>query len=285
MAQIIDGKVVSAKKRGQIKDEAEKLTAATGIVPGLAVVIVGSDPASQVYVRNKHKACGELGFYSVVHELPAETTQEELSSLVEELNADERIHGILVQFPLPKHLDEDAIVKLINPDKDVDALHPYNIGRIVAGDYILAPCTPSGVMVMLEDYGISVSGKEVVVVGRSNLAGKPQALLMLHANATVTICHSRTTDLPSVTRRADIIVVAIGKKGFLTGDMIKQGAVVVDIGINRAEDGKLYGDADFASCAEKASYITPVPGGVGVMTITMLMNNTLNAAKAFAARM
>ena len=282
MANIIDGKRISAEIRAEIKAETEAFAAEHGYRPGLAVIIVGEDPASQVYVRNKRKACEEVGFYSEAYELPAETTQEELNALVDKLNANEKIHGILCQLPLPNHLDENEVILRIDPKKDVDAFHPVNVGRIMIGDYSFLPCTPAGVMALLERSGIEISGKECVVVGRSNIVGKPQAMLLLHANGTVTICHSRTKNLAEVCRRADILVAAIGKADFFTGDMVKDGAVVIDVGMNRRADGKLTGDVDFASVEPKASYITPVPGGVGPMTITMLMKNTLTAAKQSA---
>ncbi len=279
MANIIDGKAISAAIRSEIKTETEAFAAANGFRPGLAVIIVGEDPASQVYVRNKRKACEEVGFYSEAYELPADTTQEELNALVDRLNANDKIHGILCQLPLPKHLDENEVILRIDPRKDVDAFHPVNVGRIMIGDYSFLPCTPAGVMALLERSGIEISGKECVVVGRSNIVGKPQAMLLLHANGTVTVCHSRTKDLAAVCRRADILVAAIGKADFFKADMVKEGAVVIDVGMNRRADGKLTGDVDFAEVAPKASYITPVPGGVGPMTITMLMQNTLTAAK------
>ena len=279
MANIINGKEISAAIRVEIKEATELLVKDTGVRPGLAVIIVGEDPASQVYVRNKKKACDEVGFYSESYELPTSTTQEELNALVDKRNLDEKIHGILCQLPLPKHLDENEVIMRISPSKDVDAFHPENVGKIMIGDYSFLPCTPAGVMALLERSGIEVSGKECVVVGRSNIVGKPQAMLLLHANGTVTICHSRTKDLAAVCRRADILVAAIGKADFFTGDMVKEGAVVIDVGMNRRADGKLTGDVDFASVEPKASYITPVPGGVGPMTITMLMQNTLTAAK------
>ena len=279
MATIIDGKAVTAKIREEIKNESAAFEKETGIKPGLAVIIVGDDPASQVYVRNKGKACEQVGFYSEIHRLPAETTEEELLSLVHSLNENEKIHGILVQSPLPKHLDEALIVNNIRYEKDVDAFHPVNVGKIMIGDYNFLPCTPAGVMELLKAYDIDVCGKEVAVVGRSNIVGKPQAMLMLHANATVTVCHSRTKNLSEVLRRADVVVMAIGKAKFLKADMIKEGAVVIDVGMNRDENGKLCGDVDFDECEKKASFITPVPGGVGPMTITMLMKNTLTAAK------
>lgn len=278
MAKIIDGKQIAKEVRAEIAAECAELKK-KGIIPGLAVVIVGTDPASQVYVRNKKKACEEVGFRSEVFELPEETTEEELLALVKKLNEDVNIHGILVQLPLPEHLDDEVIIANIDPKKDVDAFHPSNVGKIMIGNYDFLPCTPAGVMVLLEKSGIDVSGKECVVVGRSNIVGKPQAMLLLHANGTVTICHSRTKDLAEVTRRADILVVAIGKADFITGDMVKDGAVVIDVGMNRKADGKLTGDVDFATVEPKASYITPVPGGVGPMTITMLLRNTLTSAK------
>ena len=279
MANIIDGKQISAAIRAEIKEETLAFEKENGIRPGLAVIIVGEDPASQVDVRNKRRACDEVGFYSEAYELPASTTQEELNALVDKLNADPAIHGILCQLPLPKHLDENEVILRIDPKKDVDAFHPTNVGRIMIGDYSFLPCTPAGVMALLQRSDIDVAGKECVVVGRSNIVGKPQAMLLLHANGTVTICHSRTKNLAEVCRRADILVAAIGKADFFTADMVKEGAVVIDVGMNRRADGKLTGDVDFASVAPKASYITPVPGGVGPMTITMLMKNTLTAAK------
>ena len=284
MAKLIDGKLISAQIRGELAEATKALIVETGVTPGLAVIIVGDNPASQVYVRNKRRACEELGYYSEAYELPTETTQEDLMALVRRLNGEEKIHGILVQLPLPKHLDEHEVLLAIDPKKDVDAFHPTNVGRIMIGDYDFLPCTPAGVMALLEKSGISPTGKEVVVVGRSNIVGKPQAMLMLHANATVTICHSRTVDLPAVCRRADILVAAIGKADFFTADYVKEGAVVIDVGMNRRADGKLTGDVDFASVEPKASYITPVPGGVGPMTITMLMQNTLTAARRAAGK-
>lgn len=279
MAHIIDGKKIAAAARLDIAERGRAFFEKTGVRPGLAVVIVGEDPASKVYVRNKKKGCEEAGFYSEVHEMPAETTQEQLLEKIEELKANENIHGILVQLPLPKHLDEKAVIDAIPPEKDVDAFHPVNTGKIMIGDYNFLPCTPAGVMKMLEYEQIDVTGKECVVVGRSNIVGKPMAMLLLHANGTVTVCHSRTKDLAEVTRRADILVVAIGKANFITADMVKEGAVVIDVGMNRNAEGKLCGDVDFENVKEKASAITPVPGGVGVMTITMLLENTLRAAE------
>lgn len=279
MAKIIDGKKIAADVRADITNRTEAFKLENGYAPGLAVIIVGEDPASQVYVRNKKKACEDVGFYSEVHEMPAETTMEELLGKIEDLKNNSKIHGILVQLPLPKHLDEKAVIAAIPPEKDVDAFHIINTGKIMLGEYSFLPCTPAGVMKMLEYENINVAGKECVVVGRSNIVGKPMAMLLLHQNGTVTICHSRTKDLAEVTRRADILVVAIGKADFITGDMVKEGAVVIDVGMNRRADGKLTGDVDFATVEPKASAITPVPGGVGPMTITMLLENTLTAAK------
>ncbi len=278
MAQIIDGKAISRSVREEIASEVVEYKRKYNSAPGLAVIIVGNDPASQVYVRNKKKACEEVGFYSESYELPEETTNDELISLVERLNDDSNIHGILVQLPLPKHLDETRVLLTIRPEKDVDAFHPYNVGKIMIGNHDLLPCTPAGVMVLLERSGISVSGKRCVVIGRSNIVGKPMAMLLLHANGTVTVCHSRTQNLKEICREADILVASIGKPEFVSGDMVKEGAVVVDVGINRLESGKLVGDVNFAEVEPKASYITPVPGGVGPMTITMLLKNTLTAA-------
>ncbi|MBR7151802.1 MAG: bifunctional methylenetetrahydrofolate dehydrogenase/methenyltetrahydrofolate cyclohydrolase FolD [Clostridia bacterium] len=278
MAIRIDGKAISAEIRAELKEKTEAFAAARGYRPGLAVIIVGEDPASQVYVRNKKRACEEVGFYSRGYELPASTSQKELLALIDTLNADPAIHGILVQLPLPKHLDESEVLLRIDPKKDVDAFHPYNVGKIMIGDYRFLPCTPAGVMALLERTGIEIAGKKCVVVGRSNIVGKPMAMLLLHANGTVTVCHSRTKELSSVTREADILVVAIGRADFITADMVKPGAVVIDVGMNRRADGKLTGDVDFASVEPIASAITPVPGGVGPMTITMLLQNTLTAA-------
>ena len=276
--QIIDGKAVSKAVKEQVKKECDELKT-KGITPGLAVIIVGDDPASQVYVRNKERACEECGFYSVKYALPAETTQEELNALVDELNGDDRINGILCQLPLPSHLDDKEVINRIDPIKDVDAFHPVNVGAIMIGDYNFLPCTPAGVMELIHSTGVDVTGKKAVVIGRSNIVGKPQAMLLLHENATVEITHSRTVDLPSVTKTADILVAAIGKAKFVTADMVKDGAVVIDVGMNRDENGKLCGDVDFENVKDKCSFITPVPGGVGPMTIAMLMRNTLTAAK------
>ncbi len=275
MAKLIDGKAISASIREEIKTKVSGME----IKPGLAVILVGDDPASKVYVRNKKKACDETGIYSEVHRLPEDTSEADLLSLIEKLNNDDRINGILVQLPLPKHLDSGKVIKAISPAKDVDAFAEENVGRIMIGNPGFLPCTPAGVMELLHYSGIEVSGKECVVVGRSNIVGKPMAMLLLSENGTVTICHSRTKNLAEHTRRADILVVAIGKADFITGDMIKPGAVVIDVGMNRREDGKLTGDVDFASAEPVASYITPVPGGVGPMTITELLQNTLRAAE------
>ena len=283
MAIIMDGKALSAKIRANIKEESAEFEKNTGIKPGLAVIIVGEDPASKIYVRNKGKACEEVGFKSEIYALPEETTESELLSLVHSLNERDDIHGILVQSPLPKHLDEALIVNNISAKKDVDAFHPVNVGKIMIGDYNFLPCTPAGVMELLKEYKIDPEGKKCVVVGRSDIVGKPMAMLLLHANGTVTICHSKTRDLASITSDADILVTAVGKADFLKGDMLKEGAVIIDVGMNRNEEGKLTGDAVFAECEKKASYITPVPGGVGPMTITMLMKNTLTAAKLLHA--
>lgn len=279
MAKIIDGKVISAEIRAEIKDETQVFVSEHGYAPGLAVIIVGTDPASQVYVRNKKRACEEVGFVSESYDLPEETTEEELIALIEMLNCAKHIHGILVQLPLPKHINEKRVLLTIVPDKDVDAFHPENVGKIMIGDYSFLPCTPAGVMQLIERSGISVAGKRCVVIGRSNIVGKPMAMLLLHANGTVTICHSKTENLAQICRDADILVASIGKANFVGADMVKEGAVVIDVGINRLSDGKLCGDVNFSEVEPKASCITPVPGGVGPMTITMLMKNTLTAAK------
>ena len=278
MAKLISGKEVSAKVREEVKAQCEQLKA-RGIHPGLAVIIVGDAPASRVYVNNKKKACAEVGFISEEYALPQQTTQEELLSLINELNNNPKINGILCQLPLPSHLDEKAVINAISPEKDVDAFHPSNVGKIMIGDYHFLPCTPAGVMEMIKSEGIEVKGKNCVVIGRSNIVGKPMAMLLLHEHGTVTICHSRTKNLKEVCAAADILVAAVGKAKFVTADMVKPGAVVLDVGINRLENGKLCGDVDFDSVEPKASYITPVPGGVGPMTIAMLMKNTLMAAK------
>ena len=279
MAKIIDGKLISAQIREEIAEKVKEYNERMGKLPGLAVIIVGENPASQVYVRNKKKACEQVGFNSWVYEMPESTTQDELNALIDKLNEDSAVHGILVQLPLPKHLDEEQVILRIKPEKDVDAFHPYNVGRITIGNPKFLPCTPAGIMELLHRSNIEISGKECVVIGRSNIVGKPMALLLLSENGTVTVCHSKTRDLKEVCKRADILVVAIGKADFVTADMVKEGAVVIDVGMNRNADGKLTGDVDFASVSEVASYITPVPGGVGPMTITMLLQNTLRAAE------
>lgn len=278
MAKIIDGKAVAAKVRNEVKTEVEVLKA-KGIAPGLAVVIVGDDPASRVYVNNKKKDCAEVGINSEEYTLSAETTQVELMQLINTLNNKKEMNGILVQMPLPKHLDEKAVIDAISPIKDVDAFHPVNVGKIMIGDYDFLPCTPAGVMELLKDAGINANGKECVVVGRSNIVGKPMSMMLLHQSGTVTICHSRTKDLAEVTKRADILVAAVGRAELITADMVKEDAVVIDVGMNKNAEGKLVGDVNFEEVSKKASYITPVPGGVGPMTRAMLLKNTLKAAK------
>jgi len=278
LAEIIDGKALAAKIRGELKEEAAALTD-EGRTPGLAVILVGDDPASKTYVRNKAKACAEIGIYSERYELGADTAEEDVLYLIKMLAGRDEINGILVQSPLPPQIDGRRLVEAIPPEKDVDAFHPANIGRIMRGDYDMLPCTPAGVMELIKTTGVEVEGSNCVVVGRSDIVGKPMAMLLLQANGTVTMCHSRTRDLPDITRRADILVVAVGRPKFITGDMIKPGAVVIDVGMDRDEDGKLCGDVDFASAEPVAGYITPVPGGVGPMTVAMLMKNTVNAAK------
>jgi len=280
MAEIIDGKKVSEHIRAQIAEGVEKLKEETGITPGLAAVLVGEDPASEIYVRNKRKACANAGMHSEEHKLPAETTEEDLLALVDKLNNDPNIHGILIQLPLPDHINESKVLRAVSPLKDVDGFHPYNVGLLVEGNPRFISCTPHGIIKMLEFYNIDITGKQAVVVGRSNIVGKPVSMLLLHRHATVTICHSRTKPLDEVTRRADILVAAIGRANFITADMVKEGAVVIDVGINRNEEGKLTGDVDFEGVKDKASYITPVPGGVGPMTISMLLWNTLESAKS-----
>lgn len=275
---LIDGKAVSLQVKQQVKQECDKLKT-KGVTPGLAVIIVGDDPASQVYVRNKEKACEECGFYSVKYALDADTTQSELNALIDKLNKDEKINGILCQLPLPKHLDDKEVINRIDPIKDVDAFHPVNVGAIMIGDYNFLPCTPAGVMELIHSTGVNVTGKKAVVIGRSNIVGKPMAMLLLHENATVEITHSKTLDLKSITKEADILVAAIGRAKFVTADMVKNGAIVIDVGMNRDENGKLCGDVDFENVKDKCSFITPVPGGVGPMTISILMRNTLTAAK------
>lgn len=278
MATIIDGKAVSAAIKEQVRNQTIQLRQ-QGIVPCLAVILVGDDPASQVYVNNKEKACDMCEFRSLKYTLPTQTSQAELLTLIDKLNGDPSVNGILVQLPLPKHIDEDAVIKAIDPQKDVDAFHPVNVGKIMQGTCTLLPCTPAGIMELIASTGIEVSGKDCVVIGRSNIVGKPMAMLLLHKNGTVTICHSRTRDLKEKCKNADILVAAVGIPNFVTADMVKDGAVVIDVGINRLENGKLCGDVDFAQVEPVCGAITPVPGGVGPMTIAMLMNNTLIATK------
>lgn len=275
MAKLIDGKALAVKVKEQVREEAAKLPRKAG----LAVILVGDDPASRVYVSGKEKDCTECGINSFEHKLPAETTQEELLALIQQLNQDQNVDGILCQLPLPKHLDEEAVINAIVPDKDVDCFHPFNVGRMVIGEPVFLPCTPAGVMEMLKEYEIPIGGKRCVVLGRSNIVGKPMAMLLTQSDGTVTTCHSRTENLAEITREADILVSAIGKTRFVTADMVKAGAVVIDVAMNRDENGKLCGDVDFAGVEPKASYITPVPGGVGPMTRALLMKNILTAAK------
>lgn len=277
-AQIIDGKKVSEQIRGEWMDQVARLKE-QGVVPGLAVVLVGEDPASKVYVGSKEKACIALGIYSEVHRLPAETTDEELLSLIDTLNRQPSINGILVQLPLPKHINEKAVIDAISVDKDVDGFHPESVGNLTIGDDSLLPCTPAGVIELIKRSGVDIGGKHAVVIGRSNIVGKPVAMLLLRENATVTICHSRTANMEEIAKQADILVVAIGKAKAIDSRFVKPGAIVIDVGINRLPDGKLAGDVDYEDCLESAGYITPVPGGVGPMTITMLMGNTIKAAK------
>lgn len=279
MAELISGKVVSQKVRSEIAEEVKAFKEAYGYAPGLAVIVVGDDPASAVYVRNKHKACLDVGITSYQIEFPGETAEDVLLSKIDELNSDPKVNGILVQLPLPKHISEEKVINRISPKKDVDAFHPENVGKIMIGSYDFLPCTPAGIVELLNHYSVAIEGKSCVVIGRSNIVGKPMALLLTERNGTVTLCHSRTKNLANITSEADIVVVAIGKPEFLTADMIKDGAVVVDVGINRLADGKLVGDVKFDEVEKKASMITPVPGGVGPMTITMLLKNTLTAAR------
>lgn len=279
MAKIIDGKAVSAAVKQEVKAEVETLKQ-QGVAVGLAVIIVGDNPASRTYVNNKKKACAEAGIVSEEYALPESTTQAELLDLIDTLNKKDSIHGILCQLPLPKHLDEKAVIAAISPEKDVDAFHAVNVGHIMIGDYSFLPCTPAGIMEMLKYYEIPIAGKECVVIGRSNIVGKPMAMLLLQQNGTVTVCHSKTVNLAAVTARADILVAAVGIPKFVTADMVKDGAVVIDVGMDRDENGKLCGDVDFEAVEPKVSYITPVPGGVGPMTIATLLKNTVTAARA-----
>jgi methylenetetrahydrofolate dehydrogenase (NADP+)/methenyltetrahydrofolate cyclohydrolase len=282
-ALVINGKQIVAEIRDQLKQEIDAL-ADQGIRPGLAVVLVGEDPASAVYVRSKAKACEQVGIHSEVYKLPADTTQEHLLQLIERLNGDSNINGILVQLPLPKHINEDAVIDAISIDKDVDGFHPISVGNLVIGKPSFVPCTPAGVMEIIRRTGIDMAGKRAVVIGRSNIVGKPMSLLLLREHATVTVCHSRTADMAALAREADILVVAIGKPKFVNRSFVKPGAVIIDVGINRLEDGKLVGDVDFDDVADVAGHITPVPGVVGPMTITMLLKNTVEAAKQAAGR-
>ena len=278
MSYIIDGRAVSKATREQIKEQVEQFIQKYGTAPGLAVILVGDDPASAVYVRNKHKGCLECGIRSIECKMPADASEEDVLKKIEEYNRDESIHGILVQLPLPPHIDEKKVQLAILPQKDVDAFHPMNVGAIMTGDAVYLPCTPAGVIRLLEYYNIDTTGKNCVILGRSNIVGKPMFHLMLEKNATVTVCHSRTKNLKEITKQADILICAIGKAEFIRGDDIKEGAVIIDVGINRTSDGKLVGDVAFDECFGKASYITPVPGGVGPMTIAMLLQNTLRGA-------
>lgn len=283
-AKIIDGKAISASIREQIKQDTKGFITKTGVKPGLAVILVGEDPASKIYVRNKKKACEDVGFQSFEYLMPDETPEVVLKELIEKLNRDPAVHGILCQLPLPKHIDEKSVIETISPLKDVDAFHPINVGRIMTGDYNFLPCTPAGIMELIKSTGAEIAGKKCVVVGRSNIVGKPMAMLLLHANGTVTICHSKTADLKKECLEADILVVATGKAKMIKADMVKPGAVVIDVGMDRDESGKLCGDVDFDEVSKVAGYITPVPGGVGPMTIAMLMRNTYTAAKIAVSR-
>lgn len=283
MAEIIDGKAIAKQIREDIAQQTQGLIAG-GVTPGLAVVLVGDDPASRVYVTMKEKACAAAGIYSVEHKLPATTSEEDLLALVERLNADARIDGILVQLPLPDQINETKILEAISPTKDVDGFHPYNVGRLVTGNPLFKPCTPYGVMVMLERIGVDLKGKNVVVVGRSNIVGKPVALMCLAEHATVTICHSRTRDLAAKVAAADVVIAAVGQPEMIKGDWIKPGAVVIDVGVNRVGDKKLVGDVEFSEASQRAAAITPVPGGVGPMTIAMLLYNTLSSAQRRAGQ-
>lgn len=282
-AKLIDGKALAQSIRERIAKDVADLHAKTGVRPGLAAILVGDDPASHLYVKNKQKACDAAGIYVDEHKLPASMSQADLLALIEKKNADPKVHGILVQLPLPKHIDSKVILDAVSPLKDADGFHPYNLGRLVEGNPVFEACTPKGVIKMIESVGVSIEGKRAVVVGRSNIVGKPVSLMLLHRNATVTVCHSKTRDLPAVCREADILVVAIGKAKFVTADMVKEGAVVIDVGMNRLSDGTFVGDVDFGPVSQKAGWISPVPGGVGPMTITMLLDNTVEAAKRFAA--
>ncbi len=283
-AKLIDGKTLAQSIREQIAKDVAELYAKTGVRPGLAAILVGDDPASHLYVKNKQKACDAAGIYVDEHKLPATMSQADLLALIEKKNADPRVHGILVQLPLPKHIDSKVILDAVSPLKDADGFHPYNLGRLVEGNPVFEACTPKGVIKMIESTGVGIEGRRAVVVGRSNIVGKPVALMLLHRHATITICHSKTKDLPAVCREAEILVVAIGKAKFVTADMVREGAVVIDVGVNRLSDGTFVGDVDFGPVSQKAGWISPVPGGVGPMTITMLLHNTVESAKRFAAK-
>ena len=279
MAEIIDGKTMAMELRAALKNEVDILKETQGVTPGLAVVLVGDDPASKVYVRNKGKACEEAGIRSVQRFLPEDASEERLLGLIRDLNDDSEIHGILVQLPLPKHLDQTKVLEAVSIEKDVDGFHPYNVGMLTLGKPVFEPCTPRGIMALLDSTGIEIEGKDAVVIGRSNIVGKPAALMLLSRNATVTLCHSKTKDLAARVSSADIVIAAVGRPGFVKGDWIKRGAVVIDVGINRLPDGRLTGDVEFLKASSRAGYITPVPGGVGPMTIAMLLENTLDAAE------
>jgi methylenetetrahydrofolate dehydrogenase (NADP+) / methenyltetrahydrofolate cyclohydrolase len=284
-ARLIDGKALAQQVRERLAKESTELLARTGIKPGLATILVGDDPASHLYVKNKQKACDAAGLYIDDHKLSASTTQADLLALIGKMNADSRIHGILVQLPLPKQIDSKIILDAVSPDKDADGFHPYNFGRLVEGHPVFEACTPKGVIKMIESTGVTIEGKRAVVLGRSNIVGKPLALMLLQRNATVTICHSKTRDLPAVCREAELLLVAIGKAKFVTADMVREGAVVIDVGTNRLPDGKVVGDVDFEPVSQKAGWISPVPGGVGPMTIAMLLENTVESAKRVAGMM
>lgn len=281
-ARLIDGKALALQVRERLATESAVVLARTGMKPGLATILVGDDPASHLYVKSKQKACDMAGIYIDDHKLPASTTQAELLALIEKENADPKIHGILVQLPLPKHIDSKVVLEAVSPDKDADGFHPYNFGRLVEGHPVFEACTPKGVIKMIESTGVSIEGKRAVVLGRSNIVGKPLALMLLQRNATVTICHSKTKDLPAVCREAELLLVAIGKAKFVTADMVREGAVVIDVGTNRLPDGKVVGDVDFEPVSHKAGWLSPVPGGVGPMTIAMLLDNTVESAKRMA---
>ena len=284
-ARLIDGKALALQVREGLATQSAAVLAKTGMKPGLATILVGDDPASHLYVKSKQKACDAAGIYIDDHKLPASTTQAELLALIEKENADPKIHGILVQLPLPKHIDSKVVLEAVSPNKDADGFHPYNFGRLVEGHPVFEACTPKGVIKMIESTGVSIEGKRAVVLGRSNIVGKPLALMLLQRNATVTICHSKTKDLPAMCCEAELLLVAIGKAKFVTADMVRDGAVVIDVGTNRLPDGKVVGDVDFETVSQKAGWISPVPGGVGPMTIAMLLDNTVESAKRMAGMM